>query len=137
MNALHTKIDSQNKVTAHNSYSSVPFFSTSIPKDHAMGETSEFGKSIADSLPRWYRFDMLVRDGESGPQAWLCCCEQFFEMHKIALTNQSLFASYFTREAQLWYYIFQKKNKYPSRPDLKRNCVCALVPVSLKIIMGN
>lgn len=53
----------------------------------------------------------------------------FFEIHKIHVLNQSLFASiHFTGEAQLWFYNFKKKNRAPTWEELKHNLCLTFGP---------
>lgn len=103
LNLINSKFDNLVRSSCVEVPSSVPH----IPKDINVGERSDCVASLAESLPKWYKFDLSSYDGEADPPPWLCRCEQFFEAQKVAPPNQALFASlHFTGDAQLWFHSY-------------------------------
>lgn len=71
-------------------------------KGVGVSDSNDDSRSLAESLPKWYKFDLSCYDGENDPQAWLCRSVQFFEIHKVSPADQFLFASlHFTGEGQI------------------------------------
>lgn len=73
-NALNSKFDAWMRT------STPEIFSVSLQSSHDNVKCSKSDAilSLAENLPKWYRFDLSMYDRETDPKPWICRCEQFF-----------------------------------------------------------
>lgn len=64
LNLINSKFDNLVRSSRVEVPSSVPH----IPKDINVGERSDCVASLAESLPKWYKFDLSSYDGEAVPR---------------------------------------------------------------------